>query len=130
MDHGHIAGEDYQTDVSVPLQGAGGVAPCPGAWLPGDLDRNIYIIYRSIYINISPAHAHLICQGDGAPPEEVLAAPRGAGRLGRAGEGEAALVQVGQLARGPARRAVWVHRVRVGLQHPCETSSVWRYKEV
>ena len=33
--------EDYQTDVSVPLQGTGGVAPCPGAWLPGDLDRNI-----------------------------------------------------------------------------------------
>ena len=107
MDHGHIAGEDYQTDVSVPLQGTGGVAPCPGAWLPGDLDRNIYIIYRSIYL-LSPAH--LIRQGDGAPPEEVLAAPRGAGRLGGAGEGEAALVQVGQLARGPARRAVWVHR--------------------
>ena len=69
---------------------------------------DIRCIYRSIYINISPAH--LIRQGDGAPPEEVLAAPRGAGRLGRAGEGEAALVQVGQLARGPARRAVWVHR--------------------
>ena len=64
-------------------------------------------VYRNtLYIS----HAHLICQGDGAPPEEVLAAPRGAGRLGGAGEGEAALVQVGQLARGPARRAVWVHR--------------------
>ena len=94
----------HQTAVSVPLQGTGGVAPCPGARLPGDLDR---YIHRSIHIYLP---AHLVCQGDGAPPEEVLAAPRGAGRLGGAGEGEAALVQVGQLARRPARRAVWVYR--------------------
>ena len=78
------------------------------AQVPGSLVTWTEISILSVYLSIYISPAHLICQGDGAPPEEVLAAPRGAGRLGGAGEGEAALVQVGQLARGPARRAVWV----------------------
>ena len=81
------------------------------AQVPGSLVTWTEISILSIDLSISIlSPAHLIRQGDGAPPEEVLAAPRGAGRLGGAREGEAALVQVGQLARGPARRAVWVHR--------------------
>ena len=79
------------------------------AQVPGSLVTWTEISILSIHLSIYISPAHLIRQGDGAPPEEVLAAPRGAGRLGGAGEGEAALVQVGQLARGPARRAVWVH---------------------